>query len=78
MTPSRLGQASDLAKPGGFRRAYVIANDLSTSSSTPELRRREYAARSLTEHLQRRGGSPWRAFVTDLTLTLTPHPNPSP
>ena len=79
-----LGQASDLAKPGGFRRAYVMANDLSGSSSSPELgnaarrapedeatrRRRAYAARPLTEHLQLGGGPLWRAFVTDVVQRL--------
>ena len=80
----RLGQASDLAKPGGFRRAYVIANDLSGSSSSPQLggtarrapedeatrRRRAYAARPLTEHLQQGGGPLWHAFVTDVVQSL--------
>jgi len=90
----RLGQASDLAKPGGFRRAYVIANDLSGSSSSPQLgstarrapedeatrRRRAYAARPLTEHLQQGGGPLWRAFVTDVVQSLpdgTRHQAPS-
>jgi hypothetical protein len=90
----RLGQASDLAKPGGFRRAYVIANDLSGASSSPQLggtarrapedeatrRRRAYAARPLTEHLQQGGGPLWHAFVTDVVQSLpdgTRHQAPS-
>ena len=113
-----IGTASDLAKPGGFRRAYVIANDLGsdgtddaapgaasatraagaagaagaadaasaasaagtvgaagaagatrqTSEDEATRRRRAYAARPLTEHLQVGG---WhQAFVTDVVQRL--------
>ena len=63
-----VGTASDLAQPGGFRRAFVLPQLGDRSDSGGRSERYAYAARPLVDHMHSHGWTP--AFVTDVVQAL--------